>query len=70
MEITIHKKRSMSPEEKQQIINELRLIPKKGCIFLKIYIPHHMKIVNLFINQGQQYNIKMEYQKISNLLND
>ena len=39
VEITTHKKRSISPEEKQQIINELRLIPKKRCIFLEIYIP-------------------------------
>ena len=28
-EITTHKKRYISPEERQQIINELRLIPKK-----------------------------------------
>ena len=29
LEITAHKKRYISPEEKQQIINELRLVPKK-----------------------------------------
>ena len=52
VEITIHKKRCRSPQEKQQIINELRLIPKKGCAFLKICIPHQMKIVKFFINQG------------------
>ena len=28
MEITIHKKRYISPEERQQIIDELRLVPK------------------------------------------
>ena len=28
VEISIHKKRCLSPEEKQQIIDELRLIPK------------------------------------------
>ena len=28
VEISIHKKRCVSPEEKQQIIDELRLIPK------------------------------------------
>ena len=28
VEITIHKKRYVSPEERQQIIDELRLIPK------------------------------------------
>ena len=27
-EITIHKKRYVSPEERQQIIDELRLVPK------------------------------------------
>ena len=29
VEITAHKKRYISPEERQQIINELRLVPKK-----------------------------------------
>ena len=29
VEITAHKKRYISPEERQQIINELRLAPKK-----------------------------------------
>ena len=33
VEITAHKKRYMSPEERQQIINELRLIPKKDAYF-------------------------------------
>ena len=28
MKITTHKKRSISPEERQQIINESRLVPK------------------------------------------
>ena len=28
-EITAHKKRYISPEERQQIIDELRLVPKK-----------------------------------------
>ena len=32
-EITAHKKRYISPEERQQIINELRLVPKKMRIF-------------------------------------
>ena len=35
-EITAHKKRYISPEERQQIINELTLVPKKRCVFLKI----------------------------------
>ena len=29
VELTIHKKRYISPEERQQIINELMLVPKK-----------------------------------------
>ena len=32
-EIIIHKKRYISPEETQQIIDELRLIPKKDVDF-------------------------------------
>ena len=31
--ITTHKKRYISPEDRQQIINELRLIPKKDAHF-------------------------------------
>ena len=33
LEITAHKKRYISPEERQQIINELRLVPKKDVYF-------------------------------------
>ena len=32
-EITTHKKRYISPEERQQIIDELRLVPKKDAYF-------------------------------------
>ena len=32
-EITTHKKRYISPEESQQIIDELRLVPKKDAYF-------------------------------------
>ena len=32
-EITTHKKRYISPEERQQIIDELRLVPKKEAYF-------------------------------------
>ena len=40
VEITTHKKRYLSPEERQRIIYELRLIPKKkDTFFLEIYIP-------------------------------
>ena len=33
VELTTHKKRYISPEERQQTINELRLVPKKMSIF-------------------------------------
>ena len=33
LELTTHKKRCTSPEERQQIINELRLVPKKDSYF-------------------------------------
>ena len=32
-EITTHKKRYMSPEERQQVIDELSLVPKKDAYF-------------------------------------
>ena len=31
------KKRCISPEERQQIIDELRLVPKKDIYFLKLF---------------------------------
>ena len=33
VELTTHKKRHISPEERQKIINELRLVPKKDEYF-------------------------------------
>ena len=33
VEITTHKKKYISPEERQQIIDELRLVPKKDAYF-------------------------------------
>ena len=33
VEITAHKKRYISPEERQKIVNELRLVPKKDAYF-------------------------------------
>ena len=63
VEITAHKKRSVSPEERQQIIDELRLIPKnQNCMVLK---KRQQIIFNKF-----KYNIKMEYQKIIHLLDN
>ena len=37
-EITTHKKRYISPEERQKIIDELRLVPKKDAYFKKLLI--------------------------------
>ena len=55
VEITTHKKRYISPEERQHIIEELKLLPKNSW-----WID-----VNTIV--ALQY-IKMEYQKIANLL--
>ena len=33
VEITAHEKRYTSPEERQQVINELRLVPRKDAYF-------------------------------------
>ena len=38
VEITAHKKRYISSEERQQIVNELRLAPKKNAYFQKLLI--------------------------------
>ena len=35
-EITAHKKRYISPKKRQQIIDELRLVPKKDVYFYKL----------------------------------
>ena len=35
VEITSHKKRYISPKERQQIIDELRLVPEKDAYFYK-----------------------------------
>ena len=36
VEINAHKKRYISPEERQQVINELRLVTKKDVYFKKL----------------------------------
>ena len=36
VELTTHKKRYISPEERQQIINELGLVPKEDSYFTKL----------------------------------
>ena len=38
VEITTNKKGYISPEERQKIINELRLLPKKDAYFSKLLI--------------------------------
>ena len=38
MEITTHKKRYASLEERQQIIDELRLVPKKEAYFQTLFM--------------------------------
>ena len=38
VELTSHKKRYTSPKERQQIINELRLVPKKMSIFKRYWL--------------------------------
>ena len=59
VEITTHKKRYVSPEERQQVIDELRLVPKNyWCLFNSISLKNTLQ------------RIKMEYQKIANLLDN
>ena len=38
VDIATHKKRYISPEEREQIINDLRLVPKKGVYFFCVYV--------------------------------
>ena len=38
VEITSHKKRYISPKERQQIIDELRLVPEKDGYFYKLLV--------------------------------
>ena len=38
VEITARKKIYISPEERQEIINELRLVPKKDAHFKKLFV--------------------------------
>ena len=42
VEITTHKKRYISPEERQQVIDELRLVPKKYA-WIKMHISQRKK---------------------------
>ena len=48
-EITTYKKGYISPQERRQIINELRLIPKKDAYFKK-YTYLHKKDNRLLMN--------------------
>ena len=38
VEITSHKKSYISPKERQQIIDELRLVPEKDAYFYKLLV--------------------------------
>ena len=49
VELTTRKKRCISPEERQQISNELRLVPKKW-VFLKNYWWINVSTKNLHIS--------------------
>ena len=60
VEITTHKKRSISPEERQQIINELRLIPKNDA-----YLMHQINHLNLEQEIGLKQMMK---QRVHTLL--
>ena len=59
LEITTHKKRYISPKERQQIIDELKLVPRN---YWRINV------------NGKKYKFRvsiiMEYQKIANLLDN
>ena len=50
VEITTHKKKYISPEERQQIIDELRLVPKKRCMFLEIIDELILTLKNIHIS--------------------
>ena len=55
-EIATPKKRYISPKERQQIIDELRLVPKKRCIFLKIIDKLMLKLKNIHISRRKTTN--------------
>ena len=43
-------KKYISPEERQQIIDELRLVPKKRCMFLEIIDELILTLKNIHIS--------------------
>ena len=51
VEITAQKKRYISPEERQQIINELTLVPKKRRVFSKIIDESMLILKKIHISQ-------------------
>ena len=50
VETTTYKKKYISPEERQQIIDELRLVPKKRCMFLEIIDELILTLKNIHIS--------------------
>ena len=53
---TTLKKGYISPEERQQNIEELRLLPKKGCIFLDIIDELMLTLRKTHISRGKTTN--------------
>ena len=56
VEITAHKKRYISPEERQKIIDELRLVPKKDAYFKKIIDELMLTLKNIHISKRKTTN--------------
>ena len=56
-EIEVPKKWYISPEERQQIIDELRLIPKRGCIFLEIIDELRLALKKRYISPEERQQI-------------
>ena len=56
VEIATPKKGYISPEERQKIINELRLVPKTKCIFLEINYELMPELKNIHISQRKVTN--------------
>ena len=56
VKITTQKKRYISPEERQKIIDELRLVPKKDAYFKKIIDELMLTLKNIHISKRKTTN--------------
>ena len=56
VETTAHKKRYISPEERQQIINDLRLVPKKDGYVFRNYWWINVNVKKIDISQRKVTN--------------